>query len=182
MMAPSPTQTKAAWRKDGWFTEHEEKILVNRILRDDPSKGDMHNRQAITLKMLWKSLTDYHLWPIYLIGLTWSIPVGPPSQYLTLTLRGLGFDTFNSNLLTIPASVGQCLNVSGLQQYTRSLLNSTDAVHHLVLGKSQSAFACRLHCSTLDSPMSDCDVTPSSKCFKMGLICCCHHITFIPIS
>lgn len=111
MMAPSPTQTKAWWRPNGWFSETEEKILVNRILRDDPSKGDMHNRQAITPLMLWKSLTDYHLWPIYLVGLTWSIPVGPPTQYLTLTLRGMGFDTFNSNLLSIPASVGQCLNV-----------------------------------------------------------------------
>ncbi|KAI1380773.1 hypothetical protein F4677DRAFT_452504 [Hypoxylon crocopeplum] len=33
------------------------------------------------------------------------ILVGPPDQYLTLTLRGLGFDTFNSNLLSIPSQV-----------------------------------------------------------------------------
>ena len=184
MMAPSPTQTKAAWRKDGWFTEHEEKILVNRILRDDPSKGDMHNRQAITLKMLWKSLTDYHLWPIYLIGLTWSIPVGPPSQYLTLTLRGLGFDTFNSNLLTIPASVGQCLNVSALHRagINEILTNSIDAVYHLVLRKSQPAIACGVHCSTLDPSMFDRDAITSSNRFEMGIICSCHHITFISIS
>lgn len=48
MMTLSPTQTKAWWRPKGWFTEREQKIMVNRILRDDPSKGDMHNRQAIT--------------------------------------------------------------------------------------------------------------------------------------
>lgn len=111
MMAPSPTQTKAWHRPNGWFTEREEKILVNRILRDDPSKGDMHNRQGITFKMLWKSLADYHLWPIYIIGLTFSIPSGPPGQYLTLTLRALGFDTFNTNLLTIPATVISTANV-----------------------------------------------------------------------
>ncbi|KAI1410455.1 MFS general substrate transporter [Hypoxylon sp. FL1857] len=111
MMAPSPTQTKAWYRPKGWFTEREEKILVNRILRDDPSKGDMHNRQGITLKMLWKSLSDYHIWPIYLIGLTFGIPAGPPEKYLTLTLRALGFDTFNSNLLSIPAQVITTINM-----------------------------------------------------------------------
>ncbi|KAF2829907.1 MFS general substrate transporter [Ophiobolus disseminans] len=111
MMAPSPTQTKSWWRPKGWFTEREEKIMVNRILRDDPSKGDMHNRQAITPKLLWKSLCDFDLWPIYAIGITFGIPAGPPDQYLTLTLRQLGFDTFNSNLLSIPAQVGTTINM-----------------------------------------------------------------------
>ncbi|KAM0276080.1 hypothetical protein ACHAQH_007099 [Verticillium albo-atrum] len=101
-MAPSPTQTKQPWRPNGWFNEREEKILVNRILRDDPSKCDMHNRQAINLKMLWNSLCDYELWPIYIFGLLWEIPAGPPDQYLTLTLRNLGFGTFDANLLSIP--------------------------------------------------------------------------------
>ncbi|TQN68099.1 putative transporter [Colletotrichum shisoi] len=72
--------TKAWWRPKGWFTENEEKILVNRILRDDPSKSDMHNRQAITPKLLLKSLADYELWPIYIFGLLWEIPAGPPDQ------------------------------------------------------------------------------------------------------
>lgn len=113
-MVPSPTQTKSWYSPKGWFTEREEKILVNRILRDDPSKGDMHNRQAISFKMLFKSLADYHLWPIYALGLTFSIPAGPPDNYLTLTLRQLGFDTFNSNLLSIPCQVMTTVNVSDL--------------------------------------------------------------------
>lgn len=30
----------------------------------------------------------------------------PQTQYLTLTLKGLGFDTFQTNLLTIPYYAG----------------------------------------------------------------------------
>lgn len=105
-LPPSPTQTASWFRgKDGWFSEHEEKIMVNRILRDDPSKGGMHNRQGLTLGLLWEALCDYDLWPVYLLGLTWTIPATPITAYLTLNLKELGFSTFETNLLTIPAYV-----------------------------------------------------------------------------
>ncbi|PMD67047.1 phthalate transporter [Hyaloscypha bicolor E] len=110
-LPPSPTQTKSHGLKGylrgkrGWFTEREEVIMVTRILRDDPGKSTMHNRQAITPGLLWASLSDYDMWPIYLIGLTWTIPMTPPMNYLTLTLKALGFSTFNTNLLVIPSSV-----------------------------------------------------------------------------
>ncbi len=105
LMPASAVQTKTWFNPKGWFTDREVSIVVNRVLRDDPSKGDMHNRQAITPKLLWESMTDYDLWPLYIIGLVAFIPQSPPATYITLTLRKIGFNPLTTNLLTIP-SVG----------------------------------------------------------------------------
>lgn len=105
MMPASAVQTKSWFRPNGWFNDREISIVVNRVLRDDPSKGDMHNRQAITPTRLWNAVKDYHLWPLYIIGFLAYIPQSPPNTYLTLTLRSVGFSTFTTNLLVIPSSV-----------------------------------------------------------------------------
>ena len=68
MMKPSPTKT------NGLFTEHEEYIITNKILRDDPGKSSMHNRQMLTPRMLWKSLTDPYILPMYLLAFTFNLP------------------------------------------------------------------------------------------------------------
>ncbi|KAB5583568.1 major facilitator superfamily domain-containing protein [Coniochaeta sp. 2T2.1] len=105
LMPPGPCQTRNWFRgrKDGWFSEHEERIMVNRLLRDDPSKGDMNNRQAVGPNRLLKAAKDWEMWPLYLIGLTAYIPPSPPSTYLSYILRKLGFSVFQANLLAIPS-------------------------------------------------------------------------------
>ncbi|CAD0025108.1 unnamed protein product [Aureobasidium pullulans] len=80
-------ETKTWFRPKGWFTDREVKIVVNRVLRDDPSKGDMHNRQAITIRRLWQSLSDYDLWPV---------------------------STFNTNLLTIVPNAVTIITLLGI--------------------------------------------------------------------
>ncbi|KAK9446555.1 major facilitator superfamily domain-containing protein [Limtongia smithiae] len=106
MMLPAPTKSKSWFRgKNGWFSEREELILVNRILRDDPSKGDMHNRQALTFQTLGLALSDYDLWPIYIIGLTFQMSTTIVSTYLSITLKGLGFTTFQTTLMGLPYTV-----------------------------------------------------------------------------
>ncbi|KAK6225604.1 hypothetical protein QIS74_01651 [Colletotrichum tabaci] len=96
---------------DGKLVQGQEEIMVNRIIRDDPNKGSMHNRERITLRLLWKSMCDYDLWPIYLIGFTFLVPATTPRQYLTLSLRGLGFNTFHTNLLVIPSQALSTLSM-----------------------------------------------------------------------
>jgi hypothetical protein len=39
LMPASAVQTKAWYRPNGWFSDREISIVVNRVLRDDPSKG-----------------------------------------------------------------------------------------------------------------------------------------------
>ncbi|KAK1750132.1 major facilitator superfamily domain-containing protein [Echria macrotheca] len=103
LMPPGPCQTRNWFRgKNGWFTEREEAILVNRLLRDDPSKGDMNNRQAVGPLLLLKAIKDWEMWPLYIIGLVAYIPPAPVNTYLSLILRQIGFNVFQSNLLAIP--------------------------------------------------------------------------------
>jgi hypothetical protein len=104
LMPAGATQTASWFRgKQGWFSEHEEYIMVNRILRDDPSKGDMNNRTGVSPRLLWKTITDWEQWPLYLIGLMAYIPPSPPTTYLSYILRQLGFSTFQANMLLIPS-------------------------------------------------------------------------------
>lgn len=64
LMPASATQTKTWFRPKGWFNEREVGIVVNRVLRDDPSKGDMNNRTGLSLRNLWDAVADYDLWPV----------------------------------------------------------------------------------------------------------------------
>ncbi|KIP11782.1 hypothetical protein PHLGIDRAFT_440441 [Phlebiopsis gigantea 11061_1 CR5-6] len=123
MMPPGPTQTKAWYRPNGWFTEREEVIIVNRVLRDDPNKSDMHNREGLSARMILQVITDWRMWPVYVLGLLHMIPVTPPQTYLTLSLRNLGFGTTESNLLSIPSTVigGVTLLLAG---YFSEMMNS----------------------------------------------------------
>ncbi|KAI0029490.1 major facilitator superfamily domain-containing protein [Vararia minispora EC-137] len=123
MMPPGPTQTRAWFRPNGWFDEREEVIMVNRVLRDDPTKSSMHNRQGLSVHAIVKSVLDWRLWPLYALGITHMIPSGPPQVYLTLSLRNLGFNTTQSSLLSIPAYVVGGLGLVGTA-YLSEAINS----------------------------------------------------------
>ncbi|KAL4793540.1 major facilitator superfamily domain-containing protein [Aspergillus venezuelensis] len=111
-MPASAVETKNWFRPKGWFSER----------RDDPSKAkDMHNRQAITLRRLWDSLSDYDLWPIHALGLIVYTPMVPIRTYITLTLKSLGFDTFSTSLLIIPYNILHILFLNGLTHLSEKL-------------------------------------------------------------
>ena len=36
--------------------------MVNRFIREGPTKSSMHKRQPIAPRLLWKSLKEFDLW------------------------------------------------------------------------------------------------------------------------
>ncbi|TLD33020.1 hypothetical protein PspLS_00763 [Pyricularia sp. CBS 133598] len=110
----SPTATKGGlWRKP-WYTEREEVIMVNRILRDDPAKGRTALKEAIKWKDILDAWKDPSVWGLYFMGLVAYIPATPVQAYLTYQLRQLGYSTFDSNMLTIPSAALQIITMLAL--------------------------------------------------------------------
>lgn len=65
----SPTDTKSVLFRKGWYTEREEIIMVNRILRDDPAKGLTGIKEPATWKDIKAAWSDSSMWGLYFIGL-----------------------------------------------------------------------------------------------------------------
>ena len=104
-MPSGPANTRAWYRPNGWFTHREEKIMANRILRDDPSKGTMSNRQGISLRMFGRAIMDYEMWFIYVSRFLADILANPLGQYMPFLLKSLGFEKVTVNLLMVPYNV-----------------------------------------------------------------------------
>ncbi|KAI0150140.1 MFS general substrate transporter [Hypoxylon sp. NC0597] len=111
LMPQSPARTKSWWNPKGYFNEREEKIIVNSVIRDDPQKGGMYNRQGLSVKQIWECTKDYDMWPLYALGLLFGLPKYPVGQYLTISFRGLGFNVIQTNLLSIPNIVGSSITM-----------------------------------------------------------------------
>lgn len=111
----SPTSTKSALLRQSWYTEREEVIMVNRLLRDDPAKGLTAIHEPATFQDIKDAWSDRSNWGLFLIGLVAYIPATPVQAYLTLTLRRVGkFTTLQSNLLTAPSAALQVVTMLGL--------------------------------------------------------------------
>jgi hypothetical protein len=72
------------------------------------------------------------MWGLYFIGLIAYIPASPVQGYLTLTLKRLGFTTFNSNMLTIPSAALQIVTMLALA-YSSDYFN--ERTLHIMFGE-----------------------------------------------
>ncbi|KAL3490710.1 major facilitator superfamily domain-containing protein [Aspergillus germanicus] len=112
----SPTHTKSLLYPKSWYTEREEVIMINRLLRDDPSKGLTELTEKATFGDVLNAWKDKSMWGLYLVGLVAYIPQGPVQGYLSLTLKRLGFTTFESNMLSIPSAALQIILMLALSK------------------------------------------------------------------
>lgn len=128
----APTSTNNVLWPKGWYSEREEVIMINRILRDDPAKGLTALKEPATLKDIREAWSDKSMWGLYFIGLIAYIPASPVQGYLTLTLKRLGFSTFNSNMLTVPSAFLQIITMLALA-YSSNYFS--ERAFHCILGE-----------------------------------------------
>jgi hypothetical protein len=128
----SPTRTKGPLWRRSWYTEHEETIMVNRILRDDPAKGITALQEPATFRDIIDTWKDKSMWGLYFIGLVAYIPASPVQGYLSLTLKRIGFSTFDSNMLSIPSAVLQIILMLALAYSSNHFAERT---FHCIIGE-----------------------------------------------
>lgn len=110
-MPSGPAHTRTWFRPKGWYTDKEEKIMANRIVRDDPYKGTMNNRTGVSLIMVWRAIFDYDIWLLYLSRFLTDTISAPISNYMPLLLKGMGFSTVKTNLLMVPYRFVACVTM-----------------------------------------------------------------------
>ena len=125
----SPVNTKSVVRPKEWYTERERKIMVNRLLRDDPAKGLTAIKEPARGSDILNAWKDKSMWGLYLIGMIAYIPVclnkcllasrvlilmqaTPIQAYLSYSLKTVGgFTTLQSNLLTTVSAICQIITM-----------------------------------------------------------------------
>ena len=128
----SPVRTKSLLHPKSWYSEREEVIMINRLLRDDPAKGLTALKEPVTGRDIIDTWKDSSMWGLYFVGLVAYIPATPVQGYLSLTLKRIGFSTFDSNMLSIPSAVLQIILMLAL---ARSSETSEERTFHCFFGE-----------------------------------------------
>jgi hypothetical protein len=111
---------------------HKPPNNLQRLLRDDPAKGLTALKEPATFRDIRNAWVDSSMWGLYFIGLVAYIPATPVQSYLSLTLKNIGFSTFDSNMLSIPSAVLQIILMLALA-YSSEYFN--ERTFHCMFGE-----------------------------------------------
>ncbi|KAI9643871.1 hypothetical protein NHQ30_007222 [Ciborinia camelliae] len=137
LLAAGILEMRGIGGKPGWFylflIEGLFTFLIGaiRILRDDPAKGLTTLKEPATFKDIREAWSDSSMWGLYFIGLVAYIPATPVQSYISLTLKRLGFTTFDSNMLTIPSAALQIVTMLTLA-YSSDFFDEHPYFHPIV--------------------------------------------------
>ncbi|KAF8513287.1 MFS general substrate transporter [Gautieria morchelliformis] len=90
-----------------WFSEHQTRIAVTRIIRDDPAKR--HYETPVSWSDVRDAVTDLALWGHLIITVVGLTPTAPLNTYLPTVIKSFNFNVFVANALTAPPFVLQCV-------------------------------------------------------------------------
>ncbi|KAH0350595.1 MFS general substrate transporter, partial [Aureobasidium melanogenum] len=88
-----------------FFTEREGKILVTRVIRDDPTKG-LHHGKPLLPSHLLATFSDWRLYGHLIAGLLSMVMISPMNTYAPSIIKSLGFTGLQANGLNSVGSAG----------------------------------------------------------------------------
>lgn len=80
------------------FTREEKLLMIARVRKNQTGVEQRH----INWSQVKEAYLDYKVWLFTLLGFFANIPNGGISNFSTLVIQGLGFDTYHTALLGIP--------------------------------------------------------------------------------
>ncbi|THU92236.1 MFS general substrate transporter [Dendrothele bispora CBS 962.96] len=110
------------------FTREERLIAVAR-LRGNQTGVD---NKKFKMDQFVECMTDLKTWLFFFLGLVGNVPNGGISNFSTLIIKGLGFDTLQTTLLGIPQGALVCLWIS-LGAYLNSRLPQNSRTYVCIL-------------------------------------------------
>ncbi|OKL56603.1 hypothetical protein UA08_08158 [Talaromyces atroroseus] len=82
-----------------WGFTHDEKLMIIARMRRNQTGVE---QRKIKWDQIKEAYLDYKTWMFFLLGVVSNIPNGGISNFSTLVIQGLGFDTLDTALLGIP--------------------------------------------------------------------------------
>lgn len=86
------------------FNEREASVIMDRVLREDPSKSDTHKRQVLPSHIL-DTFKDWRIYGHLVAGLLSMVMIAPMNTYAPSIIKSLGFTSLQANGLNAVGSV-----------------------------------------------------------------------------